>query len=257
VYFSIFIVCFPQPAFPPRRHGNSIFNGFPQAALIFLNQQAVSRQHGTGLDQMWEGVPKTEEAASQIRVRWRPAAESLKKPNVSDPAGADRQPLSLSRGPLSLPSEGLALEPLLRAAPGARQRLPADRRDAIENGPGGLGPADPKWMSKACFLMLMRDEWLEALRTHLDDASNVLTISRNRAIATQGNLEAAEGRATAGGAIGLGDAIVAGEPQLRRGNAREPRYPEQAWFFCRAHQIFAASTLTTTPLPTHAIFDPR
>ena len=36
-------------------------------------------------------------------------------------------------------------------------------------------------MSKAYFLMLMRDEWLAALHTHFDDASNVLTISQNGA----------------------------------------------------------------------------
>ena len=43
--------------------------------------------------------------------------------------------------------------------------------------------------------MLMRDEWLAALHSHFDDASNVLTIRRNGAIAAQGNLETAEGRA--------------------------------------------------------------
>ena len=43
--------------------------------------------------------------------------------------------------------------------------------------------------------MLMRDEWLAALHTHFDDASNVLTIRRDGAVATQGDLETAEGRA--------------------------------------------------------------
>ena len=52
----------------------------------------------------------------------------------------------------------------------------------------------PKWMVKAYFLMLQRDEWLAALHTHFDDASNVLTISQNGAIAAQGDLETAEGR---------------------------------------------------------------
>ena len=75
------------------------------------------------------------------------------------------------------------------------QTLPADRRYAIENGPSGFDPAAPKWMSKAYFLMLMRDEWLAALHTRFDDASNVLTIRHNGAIAAEGNLETAEGRA--------------------------------------------------------------
>jgi uncharacterized protein len=93
------------------------------------------------------------------------------------------------------PVKGLTPELLPRVALGVGQTLPADRRYAIENGPSGFDPADPKWMVKAHFLMLMRDEWLAALRTHFDDASNVLTIRRDDTVAAQGNLETAEGRA--------------------------------------------------------------
>jgi uncharacterized protein YcbX len=93
------------------------------------------------------------------------------------------------------PVKGLTPEPLPSVALEVGQTLPADRRYAIENGPSGFDPAEPRWMSKAYFLMLMRDEWLAALHTHFDDASNVLTIRRNGAIAAQGDLETAEGRA--------------------------------------------------------------
>ena len=93
------------------------------------------------------------------------------------------------------PVKGLTPEPLSRVALGVGKTLPADRRYAIENGPSGFDPAAPKWMSKAYFLMLMRDEWLAALHTHFDDASNVLTIRQNGAIAAQGDLETADGRA--------------------------------------------------------------
>lgn len=93
------------------------------------------------------------------------------------------------------PVKGLSPEPLTHVALRVGQTLPADRRYAIENGPSGFDPADPKWMAKAYFLMLMRDEWLAALHTHFDDASNVLTIRQNGSISAQGNLETAEGRA--------------------------------------------------------------
>jgi uncharacterized protein YcbX len=92
------------------------------------------------------------------------------------------------------PVKGLTPEPLPQAALNPGQTLLADRRYAIENGPSGFDPADPKWMVKAYFLMLMRDEWLAALQTHFDDASHVLTIRQNGAIAAQGDLETAEGR---------------------------------------------------------------
>jgi len=93
------------------------------------------------------------------------------------------------------PVKGLSPEPLPGAALSPGQTLPADRRYAIENGPSGFDPAYPKWMSKAYFLMLMRDEWLAALHTRFDDASNVLTIRHNGAIVAEGDLETAEGRA--------------------------------------------------------------
>jgi uncharacterized protein YcbX len=93
------------------------------------------------------------------------------------------------------PVKGLSPEPLPRVALHPGRTLPADRRYAIENGPSGFDSADPKWMSKAYFLMLQRDEWLAGLQTHFDDASDVLTIRHNGSIAAQGDLETAEGRA--------------------------------------------------------------
>jgi uncharacterized protein YcbX len=93
------------------------------------------------------------------------------------------------------PVKGLSPEPLSRVALAVGQTLPADRRYAIENGPSGFDPAEPKWMSKAYFLMLMRDEWLARLHSRFDDASGVLTIWRNGSVAAKGNLETADGRA--------------------------------------------------------------
>ena len=93
------------------------------------------------------------------------------------------------------PVKGLSPEQLTRAELKPGQTLLADRRFAIENGPSGFDPAEPKWLAKPHFLMLMRDEWLAGLRTHFDDASQVLTIRRNGEIAAQGNLGTAEGRA--------------------------------------------------------------
>ena len=93
------------------------------------------------------------------------------------------------------PVKGLSPELLKSVTLGVGQTLPADRRYAIENGPSSFDPAHPKWMMKAYFLMLMRDEWLAALHSHFDDASGVLTIRRDGVIAAQGDLQTAEGRA--------------------------------------------------------------
>ena len=93
------------------------------------------------------------------------------------------------------PVKGLSPERLSRVVLAAGQTLPADRRYAIENGPSGFDPAEPKWMSKAYFLTLMRDEWLAGLHTQFDDASHTLTIRDNGREAARGDLETAQGRA--------------------------------------------------------------
>jgi uncharacterized protein YcbX len=63
--------------------------------------------------------------------------------------------------------------------------------------------------------MLMRDEWLAALHTHFDDASHVLTIRQNGAIAAQGDLETLEGRTAIERFFANGHAgLVKGPPKI-------------------------------------------
>jgi uncharacterized protein YcbX len=93
------------------------------------------------------------------------------------------------------PVKGLTPEPLKNVALSPGQTLPADRRYAIENGPSGFDEAAPAWLPKICFLMLQRDEWLAALQAYFDEETNLLTLRENGAVAVEGNLETAEGRA--------------------------------------------------------------
>ncbi len=91
------------------------------------------------------------------------------------------------------PVKGLSPEALQSVTLREGQTLPGDRRYAIENGPIGFDPADPKYYPKIRFLMLMRNERLAALRTLFDDATNTLTIRHNNAEAARGDLETAGG----------------------------------------------------------------
>jgi uncharacterized protein len=93
------------------------------------------------------------------------------------------------------PVKGLSPEPLSAVSLSKGRPLPNDRRYAIENGPSGFDPADPTYLPKSYFLMLMRDERLAALRTRFDDDSHVLVIDHNGAEAARGDLETAAGRA--------------------------------------------------------------
>src|SRR3974390_1244548 len=92
------------------------------------------------------------------------------------------------------PVKGLTPEPLQRVTLAPGQTLPADRRYAIENGPSGFDPTTPAWLPKTQYLMLMRNERLAALRSHFDDATNLLTIRKNGKVVARGDLETAVGR---------------------------------------------------------------
>lgn len=93
------------------------------------------------------------------------------------------------------PVKGLSPERLGDVTLAKGRTLPNDRRYAIENGPSGFDPADPKYFPKSFFLMLMRNERLAALRTRYDDDSHTLAIQHNGTEAARGNLQTAEGRA--------------------------------------------------------------
>src|SRR4051812_30322728 len=186
VYFSIFMVCFPRPAAPapkaqaPHLHWVSARRiDVPQpAAVVFGRRSPAWRKCG-------HPVPKFEEVERKFghgEVRRNLLPERMTE-TPAEITGIYRYPV-----------KGLSPEPLPRVALAPGGTLPADRRYAIENGPSGFDAADPKWMSKAYFLMLQRDEWLAGLHSHFDDASHALTIHEGDREVARGDLETAEGR---------------------------------------------------------------
>ncbi|MBM3530963.1 MAG: MOSC domain-containing protein [Alphaproteobacteria bacterium] len=111
-----------------------------------------------------------------------------------DPASApiaDAQVAAIHRYPV----KGLSPEPLPRTLLAPGQTLPCDRLYAIENGPSGFDPANPSYLPKQRFLMLMRNAGLAELRTSFDDASHTLSIRYENREAARGDLRTSEGRA--------------------------------------------------------------
>jgi uncharacterized protein len=74
------------------------------------------------------------------------------------------------------PIKGLSPEPLTRTALAPGETVPGDRLYAIENGPSGFDPVAQPYLSKAHFLMLMKNERLAGLRTAFDHDTHTLTI---------------------------------------------------------------------------------
>jgi uncharacterized protein len=94
------------------------------------------------------------------------------------------------------PVKGLSPESLRRTELSPRKTLPYDRHYAIENGPSGFDPAEPGYLPKQRFLMLMRNARLAELQTAFDEASHTLTIRSENREAARGDLRTPEGRAT-------------------------------------------------------------
>lgn len=91
------------------------------------------------------------------------------------------------------PVKGLSPERLegVRLERGAY--FPADRLYAIENGPSGFDPREPRHQPKIKFLMLMRNEALARLRTRYDDATRTLHVEGEGG-SVSADLSAPEGR---------------------------------------------------------------
>jgi uncharacterized protein YcbX len=77
------------------------------------------------------------------------------------------------------PVKGLSAEPLRRVALSPGRCLPHDRRFAIALPSTQFDPANPQWLSKTHFIMLMRDEKLARLHTRFDADSGDLIVEEN------------------------------------------------------------------------------
>jgi len=179
-------MAFPQPAPPPRKHGEGIFIGL---------RTAWPRPAGRGPENARLVTYVGLKSGLRKGARWKFGVIGAR----------DRAPLKSgmvdsAQGTLTslyrYPVKGLSPEPLTRAALDAGQTVPADRRYAIANGPLDFDPAHPKHFPKIRFLMLMRDERLAALHSRFDDSSNTLRIAYNNAEVARGDLSTAAGRTT-------------------------------------------------------------
>ncbi len=93
------------------------------------------------------------------------------------------------------PVKGLSPEELHHAALTPGRPIAGDRMYAIENGPSGFDPAEPRYFPKARFLMLMKNERLAGLDTHYDDVRTTLTVGLNGQPVASGDLSTVDGRA--------------------------------------------------------------
>jgi MOSC domain-containing protein len=97
------------------------------------------------------------------------------------------------------PVKGLSPEPLPRTQLAVGETLPGDRLYAVENGPSGFDPGEPRHRPKMHYLMLMRNERLATLKTSFDAPTETLVIAYEGREAVRGDLGSPRGRAAVEG----------------------------------------------------------
>ena len=92
------------------------------------------------------------------------------------------------------PVKGLTPEHMTQAPLTAGAYFPGDRAYAIEVGPSGFDPDNPKHISKQRFTVLARFPSLARLRTRLDDATGAFHLGDASGFGIEANLSTEEGR---------------------------------------------------------------
>lgn len=94
------------------------------------------------------------------------------------------------------PVKGLTPEPMTSVRLDAGAYFPGDRDYAVEVGPSGFDPANPKHISKQRFTVLARFPALARVKTRLDDATGVFHVGDAHGFGVGMRLDTAEGRAS-------------------------------------------------------------
>ena len=108
------------------------------------------------------------------------------------------------------PVKGLSAETLDRTTLAPGECLPHDRRFAIALPATRFDPANPEWLSKTHFVMLMRDAALAHLRTRFDPETGELTIADESGPQLRARITDPDGARQAADFIAefLGDAVA-------------------------------------------------
>ena len=107
------------------------------------------------------------------------------------------------------PVKGLSPERLSRTTLSPGRCLPEDRRFAVALGSTRFDPAQPEWLPKRCFAMLMRDEKLARLDTRFDAGDRRIDDRREGEVALRARITEPAGGRAVGDFLGdfLGDAV--------------------------------------------------
>jgi GntR family transcriptional regulator/MocR family aminotransferase len=113
------------------------------------------------------------------KFRRRPALRDRARPRAGSPTFHAREARDLMPSVKAIyryPIKGLSPQAMTRVDLEAGRAFPFDRVFALARPGAPIDPAEPKWAKKSLFLMLMLDDGLAELKTHLDSETRRLTV---------------------------------------------------------------------------------
>ncbi|BCJ89836.1 hypothetical protein IZ6_05710 [Terrihabitans soli] len=158
------------------------------------------------VDQLMIHEPLRRAPRAEPRRRTRPAPNFVQKPALRGSAsrraksGADKTRESTSTMPVlhgiyRYPVKGLSAEAMPGVHLEAGKPFPFDRVFALARPGVPIDQDDPKWAKKGLFVMLMLDEALAQVKTHLDHETLHLTVLSGNSQILSADISTADGRA--------------------------------------------------------------
>jgi len=160
----------------------------------------------------------------------RAAPRNFQKPALRRPPPAraksrqanaveDRQIMPVVQGLYRYPIKGLSAQPVETVWLEAGRPFPFDRLFALARPGVPIDEDDPKWAKKGLFVMLMLDEALAQVTSHLDIDTLELTLSKGERTVLRADLGTAAGRAAVEQFFSALVPTLRGQPRLVRSRA--------------------------------------
>ena len=135
--------------------------------------------HRTSPSHSAPGTLRRKSAKPVPRNRQQPALSALAPNRAASPHAAEQgfgKPMTTVTGLYQYPVKGLSPQPVKAVRVQAGKPFPFDRVFALARPGVAVTVEEPKWAKKGMFVMLMLDEGLASVRTHLDEKTLMLTV---------------------------------------------------------------------------------
>jgi GntR family transcriptional regulator/MocR family aminotransferase len=165
--------------------------------LVYRPLPSASGPSASGPSASAFGPPRRRQLKPAPRFRQQPALSIPGRHRAASGHATEPgpgKPMTVVTGLYHYPIKGLSPQPLKSVAVEAGRPFPFDRVFALARPGVAVTAEEPKWAKKGLFVMLMLDEALASVRTHLDEKTLLLTIKDGERPLLSADLSDAAGR---------------------------------------------------------------